>query len=185
MIFTPTRLAGLVIVEIERHADARGHFARTWCAREFAAHGLEPGLAQASISFNVARGTLRGLHLQRPPHAEAKLVRCTRGAIFDVAVDVRPHSPTCGQWLGVALSADAGAALYVPAGFAHGFQTLAPDSEVSYLISAFHAPEAAAGFRYDDPAFAVEWPLPVVCIAPRDLAWPPYGAATGIATGPP
>lgn len=180
MIFTPTRLDGLMLVTTEPHVDARGHFARAYCAREFADHGLASVIAQASTSFNHVRGTLRGLHLQRPPHAETKLVRCIRGAIFDVAVDVRPDSPTCCQWQGFELTPENAAALVIPPGFAHGFQTLAPETEVLYLISAFHAPEAAAGFRYDDPAFAIGWPLPVASIGPRDLTWPRFAAAAPV-----
>jgi dTDP-4-dehydrorhamnose 3,5-epimerase len=174
MIFTPTRLAGMWLVEIEPYSDERGHFARTWCRREFEAHGLDTDLAQASLSFNRARGTIRGLHFQRPPHGEVKLVRCTRGAIFDVAVDLRPASPTRRQWQGFELTAENGMALYIPRGFAHGFQTLAPDSEVFYQISQFYAPEAASGVRYDDPAFAIAWPLPVAAISPQDRAWPDH-----------
>jgi dTDP-4-dehydrorhamnose 3,5-epimerase len=176
MIFTPARLAGLVLIDLERHEDDRGWFARSWCAREFAAHGLDPRLAQVSLSFNRHRGTLRGLHYQRPPHAEAKLVRCIRGVLWDVAVDLRPGSPTRGEWQAFELTAANERALYIPEGFAHGFQTLAPDTEVLYLISAFHAPEAAAGLRYDDPAFAIPWPLPVASISPRDIAWPAWCA---------
>lgn len=176
MIFTPTHLAGLWFVEMERHVDERGYFARAWCAREFAEHGLETRLAQASLSFNPRRGTLRGMHYQRPPHAEVKLVRCIRGAIWDVAVDLRARSPTRGRWQGFELSAENGRALYIPEGFAHGFQTLTPDTEVLYLISAFHAADAAVGVRYDDPAFAISWPLPISCVSPRDAAWPDYRA---------
>lgn len=176
MIFTPTRLAGLWLVEIEPRADERGHFARTWCAREFAAHGLDTRLAQASLSFNRRRGTVRGMHFQRPPHAEVKLVRCTRGAIRDVALDLRPDSPTHGRWQGFDLTAANGAALYIPEGFAHGFQTLEPDTEVFYQISEFYAPAASDGVRWDDPAFDIAWPLPVSCLSPRDAAWPDYHA---------
>lgn len=174
MIFTPTRLDGLWLVEPERHADERGYFARSWCRREFAEHGLDAMPAQMSVSFNAKAGTLRGMHFQRAPHGEIKLVRCTRGVIWDVAIDLRSGSPTRGQWHGVELTAANGAALYIPEEFAHGFQTLAPDSEVFYQISAFHAPEAACGVRYDDPAFGVRWPLPVSCISPRDATWPDY-----------
>jgi dTDP-4-dehydrorhamnose 3,5-epimerase len=177
MIFTPGRLSGLQLVTLQRHEDERGWFARSWCAREFAEHGLEARLAQVSLSFNRRRGTLRGMHFQHPPHAEAKLVRCIRGVVWDVALDLRPQSPTRGQWQGFELSAENGSALFLPEGFAHGFQTLEPDSEVLYHISAFHAPEAAAGVRYDDPAFAIAWPLPVTAIAPRDAAWPRYREA--------
>lgn len=181
MIFTPAPLAGLYLVAPERHEDERGWFARSWCAREFAARGLDAGLAQTSLSFNRHQGTLRGMHFQRPPHAEAKLVCCVRGAIWDVALDLRPDSPTRGRWQGFELSAENGCALYLPEGFAHGFQTLQAESEVLYQISSFHAPEAAAGVRYDDPAFAIAWPLPVTSISPRDAAWPDYRLAdTGV-----
>lgn len=174
MIFTPARLDGAWILELEKHADARGFFARTWCRRELAAQGLDADIAQESVSYNVRRGTVRGLHFQRAPHEETKIVRCVRGAVFDVIVDLRPASPQCGRWEGVELSAENRRALYVPKGFAHGFQTLTDDAEVAYQISAFHAPEAAAGYRYDDPAFAIAWPVPVTVISPRDLAWPPF-----------
>jgi dTDP-4-dehydrorhamnose 3,5-epimerase len=178
MIFRATRLPGLWLVEIEPQRDERGHFARTWCQRDFAAHGLDTALAQASVSFNRARGTVRGLHFQRPPHEEVKLVRCTRGAIWDVAVDLRPGSPTRGAWQGFALDATSAAALYIPKGFAHGFQTLEPDSEVFYQISEFYAPEAASGVRFDDPAFAIAWPLPVAEISAKDRAWPDFEVAS-------
>lgn len=177
MIFTATPLAGLYLVEPERHEDERGWFARSWCAREFADHGLDARLAQTSLSFNRQRGTLRGMHYQRAPHAEAKLVRCVRGAIWDVAVDLRPESPTRGRWQGFELSAENGCALYVPEGFAHGFQTLLAESEVLYHISNFYAPEAATGVRHDDPAFAIAWPLPVASISQRDASWPDYQPA--------
>jgi dTDP-4-dehydrorhamnose 3,5-epimerase len=180
MIFTPARLPGLVLIDLERHEDDRGWFARSWCAREFAAHGLDPQLAQVSLSFNRRRGTVRGLHYQRAPYAEAKLVRCVRGALWDVAVDLRPDSPTRGEWQAFELSAANECALYIPEGFAHGFQTLAPDTEILYMISTYHVPEAAAGLRYDDAAFAIPWPLPVASISPRDLAWPAYSGGTEI-----
>jgi dTDP-4-dehydrorhamnose 3,5-epimerase len=181
MIFTPARLEGLWLVDWEPHRDERGHFARLWCAHELAAHGLEANLAQTSLSYNARAGTLRGLHFQRPPHEEAKLVRCLRGAIWDVAVDIRPGSPQRGQWQAFELSAENGRALYIPRGFAHGFQSLTPDSEVLYQISAFYVPEAAAGVRYDDPAFGIKWPLPVASISPRDRLWPDYRAGVAAA----
>jgi dTDP-4-dehydrorhamnose 3,5-epimerase len=177
MIFTPTRLAGLWLVGLERQADERGWFARSWCAREFAEHGLDPALAQASLSFSRRQGTVRGLHYQRAPHGEAKLVRCVRGAIWDVALDLRPASPTLGQWQAFELSAENGLSLYISEGFAHGFQTLVAESEVLYQISAFYAPEAATGVRYNDPAFAIDWPLPVSIVSPRDASWPDYRPA--------
>jgi dTDP-4-dehydrorhamnose 3,5-epimerase len=170
--FMPTTLAGAYVIEQERHADERGFFARTWCAREFAAHGLETGLAQCSVSFNHRRGTLRGLHYQAPPFAEAKLVRCTRGALYDVAVDLRPDSPTFRRWVGVELTEDDGRALYIPRGFAHGFYALADATEVTYQISTAYQPQAARGVRWNDPFHGVTWPGPVAVIAPRDRDYP-------------
>jgi len=156
----------------EKRSDERGYFARTWCAEEFRAHRLADRFVQSSISFNLVRGTLRGLHFQRPPHAEAKLIRCARGAIYDVIVDLRPESRTYRQWLGLEMKADAGEMLYVPERFAHGFQTLLPDTEVDYLISTAYAPEAAAGLRHDDPLLGINWPLAVTRISERDRSWP-------------
>ena len=153
MRFVSTPLPGVFVIEQQRHADERGHFARTWCEGELAEQGLETRVAQCSDSYNHRRGTLRGMHYQAPPHAEVKVVRCTRGAMFDVAVDLRPHSPTFRKWFGVELRPENGRALYVPRGFAHGFLTLADDTSVSYAISERYAPEAARGVRYDDAAF--------------------------------
>jgi dTDP-4-dehydrorhamnose 3,5-epimerase len=174
MIFTSTRLAGAYIIELERHEDERGFFARAWCRDEFAEHALEPALAQCSISRNALAGTVRGMHFQSAPHEEAKLVRCTAGAIFDVVVDLRLESETYAEWVGVELDAERGTALYVPKGFAHGFQTLVDDSDVFYLISEPYAPAAAAGVRWDDPAFGIEWPRPVRVISDRDRSWPDH-----------
>jgi dTDP-4-dehydrorhamnose 3,5-epimerase len=170
--FVPTALAGVVVIEQERRADERGFFARTWCARELAQHGLEAALAQCSTSFNERRGTLRGLHYQAPPFAEVKIVRCTRGAIFDVALDLRPDAATFRQWVGVELTEDDGRALYIPRGFAHGLLTLADRSEVLYQISTPYAPEAARGVRWDDPFHDIAWPAPVDVIAARDRDCP-------------
>lgn len=172
MRFVPTSLAGAYLIEQERRADERGFFARTWCAGEFEDHGLDPGLAQCSVSYNRSRGTLRGLHYQAPPFAEVKLVRCTRGALFDVAVDLRPDSPTFQRWVGHELTEDNGRALYIPRGFAHGFLTLADATEIEYQISTPHAPETARGIRWDDPFFGITWPGPVEIIAPRDRDYP-------------
>lgn len=172
MRFLTTDLPGTYVIEQERRADDRGFFARFWSADEFAAHGLDPTVAQSSVSFNKHRGTLRGLHYQVPPFAEAKLVRCTRGAIFDVAVDLRPSSHSFCRWIGVELTADRGNSLYVPRGFAHGFLTLVDDTEVEYQISVPHAPEAARGVRWDDPRFGVHWPGAVSVIAARDREYP-------------
>lgn len=172
MRFAPTAVAGACVVEPERHADARGFFARTWCAEEFAQAGLDARLSQCSVAYNLRRGTLRGLHYQAPPWAEAKLVRCTRGAVFDVAVDLRPDSPTFRRFVGVELTADNGRALYIPRGCAHGMLTLADASEVFYQISAPHQPDAARGVRWSDPFFGIEWPGRVEVIAPRDRDYP-------------
>lgn len=179
MIFTPTKLSGAHIVELERHEDDRGFFARTWCQDEFADHGLEPALAQCSISRNAVAGTLRGMHFQAAPHEEAKLVRCTAGAIFDVIVDLRPESTTYAEWIGVELDARSGRALYIPKGFAHGFQTLADESDVFYMISAPYVPEAGAGLRWNDPAFAIEWPIPLSVMSERDRSWPDHVPVPG------
>lgn len=176
MRFIPTPLAGVWTVELEPVGDARGSFARSFCAREFAEHGLVTEFPQHSRSLNKAKGTLRGLHLQRPPHGETKLVSCIRGAIYDVCVDLRPDSPTYRHWHGVELSETNGAQFYLPKGCAHGFQTLTDNAEVNYLISAFYEPPAGAGWRYDDPAFSVTWPLPVASISEKDLAWPAFQA---------
>jgi dTDP-4-dehydrorhamnose 3,5-epimerase len=158
VLFHETRLPGVLIVEPERIEDGRGSFARTFSKEEFAARGLDVRVDQCSTSFNHNAGTLRGMHYQAPPHAEAKLVRCTRGAIFDVALDLRPDSKAYLDWVGVELSADDGRALYVPEGCAHGFQTLFNSSEVLYQISTPHVPDAGRGVRWNDPAFAIEWP---------------------------
>jgi len=170
--FLATILAGAYVIEQERHEDERGFFARTWCAEEFERHGLDPRLAQCSVSFNRRRGTLRGLHYQAPPSAEAKLVRCTRGALFDVAVDLRPDSPSFRKWVGVELAEGSGRAFYVPRGFAHGFLTLVDATEVDYQISTPYNPEAARGVRWDDPFHGVTWPAPVEVIAARDRGYP-------------
>jgi dTDP-4-dehydrorhamnose 3,5-epimerase len=171
--FTVTPV-GAVVVEPERRADARGFFARSYCAREFEAHGLDPRVAQCNISFNPRRGTVRGMHFQRPPHAEAKLVRCTAGALWDVALDLRRQSPTFCRHFAVELSAENRKMLYLPEGFAHGYQTLADDTEVFYQVSAAYAPDHAGGVRWDDPAFDITWPLPVTMIAERDRTYPDF-----------
>ena len=177
MIFTETALSGAFVLDVERFEDVRGFFGRTWCARDFAAHGLDPNLAQVSISYNRQRGTLRGMHLQLPPFAEAKLVRCTQGAIYDVIVDLRRDSATFGRWTGVELTAANRRALYVPKGFAHGFQALSDDSEVLYMISEFYAPESARGIRWNDPALAIEWPEPVTMMSEKDGLYPDFDPA--------
>jgi dTDP-4-dehydrorhamnose 3,5-epimerase len=174
VIFEPTPLAGAYLIELERHEDDRGFFARTFCQRELAEHQLEASFVQCNVSFNSRRGTLRGLHFQAPPHGEAKLVRCTRGSLFDVIVDLRPDSESLAQHFAVVLSAAEGNQLYIPEGFAHGFQTLEDDTEVFYQMSAFYVPEAARGYRFDDPTFAIAWPQPVTCISEKDRQLPFY-----------
>jgi dTDP-4-dehydrorhamnose 3,5-epimerase len=174
MIFTETRLKGAYSVDIERREDQRGFFARGWCAEEFEAHDLNPRMVQSNIGFSIKKGTLRGMHYQVQPEAEAKLVRCTTGAIYDVIVDLRPDSPTHKQWIGVELTADNRRMLYIPEGFAHGYQTLADDTEMYYQTSQFYAPASARGVRYDDPAFGIVWPLQVALISNADQAWPGY-----------
>ena len=180
MIFTETRLAGAYVIDPERREDERGFFARVYCEEEFRAHGLMPHIAQANISHNRLRGTLRGMHYQRPPHGEAKLVRCTRGAIHDVIVDLRPDSPTYLQWIGVDLTADNRRMLYVPEMFAHGFVTLEDDTEVTYQVSEFYTPGAEGGIRWDDPALGIEWPVEVRVISEKDRSWPDLTADQGV-----
>jgi dTDP-4-dehydrorhamnose 3,5-epimerase len=174
--FRETELAGVWVVEPERHEDGRGFFARTWDSGEFAGRGLRDLVVQTSISYNRLRGTLRGLHYQAAPHEEAKLVRCTSGAIFDVAVDLRPGSLTFQRWVGVDLSAENRHAFYVPEGCAHGFLTLEDDSEVSYQMSARYVAEAARGVRFDDPAFGIAWPAEIAVINERDRSHPDFVA---------
>ena len=180
MIFTATQHEDAWLIDIDPREDERGFFARIWCRQELAAQGLDTEIAQESLSFNRHRGTVRGLHFQRPPHEETKIVRCTRGGIFDVIVDLRPRSPTYLRWQGFELTAENHKALYVPKSFAHGFQTLVDDAEIVYQISEFYAPNSAGGHRYDDAAFGVAWPLPVTMISERDLSWPAFNAATSI-----
>lgn len=175
MRFLPTKLAGAFIVEAEPREDSRGSFARTFCAREFSERGLASVFVQSSISYNLKRGTLRGLHYQLTPACEVKLVRCTAGALYDVIVDLRPGSPTFLQHIGVELTARNRRAVYVPEMFAHGLQTLEDETEVLYQISAFHAPDKATGVRYDDPKLRINWPLPVSAIAEKDRNWPLLG----------
>jgi dTDP-4-dehydrorhamnose 3,5-epimerase len=181
MRFRPATLADAVIVEQERHSDARGYFARTFCADEFAAAGLPTSFPQISVSFNAKRGTLRGMHLQREPHGEPKLVRCTRGAVFDAIVDLRA-GPGFGRWFAIELTEENGTALYIPPGFAHGFQCLSDETELLYLIGTRFVPEAAAGLRWDDPDVGIAWPRPVSVISDRDRDLPTiaqFAAANG------
>jgi dTDP-4-dehydrorhamnose 3,5-epimerase len=177
MIFAETRLKGVFEIAMAPHEDERGFFARTYCWREFEAHGLNPRVVQCNVSYNQSRGTLRGMHYQAAPDAEAKLIRCLRGAIYDVAVDLRAGSPTFGQWTAAELRAEPGRPsrmLYIPEGLAHGFLTLADDTEVFYQMSEFFAPQAALGFRWNDPAFAIEWPEPARVISDRDRTYPDF-----------
>jgi dTDP-4-dehydrorhamnose 3,5-epimerase len=172
MIFTETPLPGAFIVDMAPLADERGFFARTYCTEEFAARGLGCEWRQCSVSCNTRQGTLRGLHYQTAPHEEHKLVRCTAGAIFDVILDIRPSSANYRRWFGAQLSAANHRSLFIPPGFAHGFITLSDDTEVYYMISVPHAPEYAQGFRWDDPAFAIKWPIAPSVISARDAAYP-------------
>ena len=174
MLFTETALKDAHLIAPQPIEDERGFFARAWCVDEFARHGLNPRLAQCNISYNVARGTLRGMHYQAAPHEEAKLVRCTAGAIFDVIVDLRPDSPTYLRHLGVTLTAANRQMLYVPEGFAHGFQTLEDHTEVFYQMSTSYAPGSARGLRWDDPALGIRWPEPPTAMSERDRTWPDY-----------
>jgi dTDP-4-dehydrorhamnose 3,5-epimerase len=174
MRFEKTELDGACLITLEPLLDHRGFFARTFCTREFAEHGLETKFVQHSTSYSRTRGTIRGMHFQRNPAAEVKLVNCVRGAIYDVILDLRKGSPTYLRWQAFELSAENRRRLYIPAGYAHGFQTLSDHSEVEYLISEFYAADAASGVRYDDPAFAIEWPLPVSLISDRDRRWQDY-----------
>ena len=174
MRFTATPVPGAFVIEPEEQPDDRGFFARLFCREEFSRRGLNPKLAQCSISFNRKRGTLRGLHWQAKPHEEAKLVRCTQGAIFDVALDLRRDSPAFLKWHGVELSAQNRRMLYIPEGCAHGLLTLCDDTEVHYHASEFHHSESACGARFDDPAFGIRWPDPVRVISGRDRGYPDF-----------
>jgi dTDP-4-dehydrorhamnose 3,5-epimerase len=171
MRFTATKLAGAYVIEPQPHADSRGLFARTFCAREFREHGLVEVFVQCNTSWNARKGTVRGLHYQLSPSPEVKLVRCTAGALWDVIVDLRPESPTYLQHVGVELTASNRLALYIPEMFAHGFQTLEDGTEVFYQMSEFYAPKFARGIRYDEPKLGIQWPLPVTSISDQDLNW--------------
>jgi dTDP-4-dehydrorhamnose 3,5-epimerase len=176
MIFHKTELEGAFVIDPQRLEDERGFFARTWCADEFRAHDLNTSLVQCNISFNTKRGTLRGMHYQAAPNEEAKLVRCTRGAIYDVIIDLRSGSPTFKRWLGVELTEDNYRMLYIPEGFAHGFLTMADASEVFYQMSQVYVPESARGVRWDDPAFGVRWPATPSIISAKDAQFPDFAA---------
>jgi dTDP-4-dehydrorhamnose 3,5-epimerase len=172
MIFSPTKLPGAYIINIEKLEDARGFFARSWCHQEAERNGLEPQVVQCNISYNKVGGTLRGMHYQLPPYSEAKLVRCVRGSVFDVIIDLRPREPSFLKWEGYELRATSYTFLYIPKGFAHGFLTLDDDTEVFYQMSEYYAPDYARGFRWNDPLFAIDWPESVKCISQKDQSYP-------------
>ena len=176
MIFEETKLARAFIIKLEKLEDERGFFARAWCQKEFDDAGINSRVVQANLSYNEKKGTLRGMHYQVSPYQEAKLVRCFRGAIYDVIVDLRSDSPTYKDWIGVELSAQNRQVLFVPEGFAHGFQTLESQTEVFYQVSEFYTPGAEKGARYNDPAFGIDWPLPVSVISEKDAGWADYSA---------
>lgn len=172
MIFIETKLQGAFIIDLQRHGDARGFFARAFCANEMKDHGIAMEIRQSNLSHNKIAGTLRGMHFQHAPKQEAKLVRCVAGALYDVIVDNRPDSPTYLQHIGVELTAENGRALYVPKGFAHGFMTLQPDTMANYLVDEFYTPELESGLRYNDPALGIEWPGAVTEVSEKDANWP-------------
>ena len=174
MTFTETPLQGAFLIDLEPHQDSRGFFARSFCRREFEAHGIDPEIAQRNFSFNQSAGTLRGMHFQKAPASEAKLVRCLRGRILDVIVDLRPESQTYRQHFAVELSEETLRAFFIPESFAHGFQSLVDQTLVEYQMNEYYGPELASGFRYDESAFAIAWPLPVTIISEQDLAWPVF-----------
>ncbi len=175
MIFSKTRLKGVFIIELEKHEDERGYFARAWCKKEFKASGLNSNLAQANTALSLHKGTLRGMHYQIAPYQETKIIRCIRGAVFDVVIDLRPNSISYCEWLGVELSSENHTMLYVPEGFAHGYQTLKNNAEVFYLVSQFYAPDAERGVRWDDPVFNIEWPeTSDLVISEKDNNWPDF-----------
>jgi dTDP-4-dehydrorhamnose 3,5-epimerase len=184
MIFTPTPLEGVYLIDLEKRGDDRGFFARVFCKREFEQHGLETRLVQFNNSLSRTRGTLRGMHYQLPPHAETKLVRCIRGAFWDVALDLRPNSPTFGNWFGAELSADNRRMMYLPKGCAHGFITLTEDTEAFYLVDAFYAPSTERGVRWNDPRFAIEWPAEPVSMSDKDRNYPDFDPAYHLPAAP-
>ena len=175
MIFKATKLEGAFVVELKKIEDDRGFFARTFCKKEFAEHGIATSMVQANTAFSRRKGTLRGMHYQREPYAEAKLMRCIRGAAFDVIIDLRPNSETYCQWFGIELTAENGCMLYVPEGFAHGYQTLVDDTEMAYLVSQFYTPDAEQGVRWNDPRFNITWPIDTeIELSDKDRSWPNY-----------
>ena len=179
MIFAPAPLSDVWLIELEPRTDMRGFFTRVYCEQEFSKHGLDTCWKQINRSYSALPGTLRGMHYQRGVHAENKLVRCLRGAAYDVIIDLRSSSSTRHQWFGVHLDADRPRWLYVPKGFAHGFLTLTPDVEMEYMVSSYYAPEALGGLRYNDPHFDIHWPRGVEVISPQDEAWPDFDLAKG------
>ena len=178
MIFTETKLKGAFIIDIKKMEDDRGFFGRSYCQHEFEAHGLNTNAVQANVSYNKKKGTLRGLHLQLPPFGETKLVRCTRGALYDVIVDLRSGSETFKQWIGVELTAANYRMLYVPEGFGHSFITLEDETEATYQVTQFYTAGAERGYRWDDPAFAIQWPIAPVIISEKDQSHPPFTEAS-------
>ncbi len=176
MKFVPTGIAGVFVVELERRTDERGFFARQWCAEEFARAGLNTALAQINTARSIAAGTLRGIHFQKAPHAEAKLVRCIRGAVYDVAVDLRRDSLTFCRSFGIQLDDESGRMLYIPEGCGHGYLTLTANADLVYQASVPYAPASATGVRHDDPAFGIAWPRPINVISSQDQSWPPFDA---------
>jgi dTDP-4-dehydrorhamnose 3,5-epimerase len=179
MNLTPLDIEGVFVIEPVRRRDERGYFARAWCADTLAEAGLDPVVVQMNLGYSNRAGTVRGIHWQKPPHDETKIVRCIRGAVWDVAVDLRPGSPTRGRWTAVELTPENALALYVPRGFGHGYQALADGSEILYSTSAPYRAESAAGARWDDPVLSIAWPLPPVALSMADRSWPPVGS-TGI-----
>ena len=175
MIFTDTDVKDAFVTDLEMIEDERGFFARAWCAREFSDHGLENRIAQCNTSSNKRRGTIRGMHLQKPPHEQVKMIRCIRGALYDVIIDLRADLPIYKRWFGVELTQENRKMLYVPSGFAHGFQTMSDDTEAFYMVSEFYTPGAEAGARWDDPTFSIEWPLGSPTeISEKDASWPDF-----------
>jgi len=175
VIFTETKLSGAYIIDVKKIEDNRGFFGRAWCKKEFEEHGLNANAVQANVSFNIQKGTLRGMHFQLAPFSETKTVRCTAGAIYDVIIDLRPNSPTFKQWIGVELTEQNFRMLYVPEGFAHGFMTLADNSAVHYMVTEFYSPGAESGVRYNDPAFNIEWPMEAAVVSEKDKLHPLFG----------
>jgi len=174
MQFFDTSLPGVHLIELEKIRDDRGYFARTWCKEEFEAHGLNPAMLQMNLGFSYRKGTVRGMHFQLPPYGEAKLVRCNRGSLYDVIVDLRPDSPTYCEWFGMKLTAENGSMLYVPPGCAHGYQTLDDNTELQYLTSQVYQRDYARGVRFDDPVFNIQWPTDVTVVSEADRNWPNY-----------